>query len=155
MFCGVNWYGSGLFHILHQNTKVTNPPIHPLPLNNPYLHLSLCWLLVVNFFDKHCRTTLPSIVTIAYIAQCPKKHCLPPLHRRAHCFVLSSSLPGALLCFAHPPNSLFAHTPHHARSPLSPFEDSRTDNGHHGSPDYPTIQHYLYEGGISVKHYYF
>ena len=140
LFCEVSWYGSGLPNIFHINKKVTKPPLQPLPLYYPVLHLSLCWLLVVNFST--------STAAIAYVAQCPKKHCLPlssstsTLLCIVQLFVWGFALlcaPTTLILCAHMMFSAHSLRTHHAHSPLSPFEDSRTDNGHHGLPNYPIL----------------
>ena len=136
LFCEVSWYGSGLPNIFHINKKVTKPPLQPLPLYYPVLHLYLCWLLVVNFFDEHCRKLpsillqLPTLPTLSIHCPLPQKALSAPL--------FFSSLPGALLC---------AHT-----SLALPFPPLRILGPTMGTTGHPTIQHYLYDG-VSVKYY--
>ena len=108
----------------------------PLPLYYLVLHLYLCWLLVVNFFDEHCRKLpsillqLPTLPTLSIHCPLPQKALSAPL--------FFSSLPGALLC---------AHT-----SLALPFPPLRILGPTMGTTGHPTIQHYLYDG-VSVKYY--
>ena len=103
LFCKESWYGSGLLNIFHLNKKVTKPPLHPLPLNNPVLHLSLFagywWWIFSTSTAANCQAYCYNCLhcpPCLYIAHCPKKHCLP----------LSSSALCLGLCFAHTPRSL-------------------------------------------------
>ena len=157
LFCKESWYGSGLLNIFHLNKKVTKPPLHPLPLNNPVLHLSLFagywgWI----FSTSIAALQSPALLQLSTLPNAPKSIVCPSLHRRAHCFVLSSSLPEALLwlhrtlALAHTWCSvltLCAHT-----TLTLPFPPLRILGPTMGTTGRPIIQHYLYEG-VSVRYY--